>query len=443
MSLPTAEQIKTLAPDASAFSAGKSLANPRKWVSLGHTESALWGECQGSGKEPYKVRVDLSDNASACTCPSRKFPCKHAIGLMLMAAESPAKLPDSTAPAWVTEWLEKRAAKKAPAVKKAESKADSESRQKDASRRANKRDKMAEAGLDALEKWLKDALRQGLVYAQSTPHSYWEEQAARLVDAKLPGAARLVREMGKLPGDTPNQRAEILLLRMSRLQLLVEAYRKLDSLPAETQADVRSLLGWYLSQDELFASEPGVLDDWLVLAQTIDEDEQTNIRSQVTWVWGKACQRPGLLIHYAHRSQPLEAGLLPGQTLRGELVYFPGGDPLRAVFKTRQVINETFRPQGLDIEGFLDAYAAALGRNPWLEQFPVVLKDVRTKPEWLLYDSQGKALPIAKQFRANWELLSLSGGGPLTIFGVWDGTSILPMAGWEGERLVLLQQSHH
>lgn len=436
----TAEQVKTLAPDPSAFSAGKGLANVRKWASLGANDAALWGECQGSGKDPYKVRIDLSDNTTSCTCPSRKFPCKHAIGLMLLAADSPAKLTESTPPAWVAEWLEKRTTRKSAAVKKAEPKADSESRQKDTARRASKRDKLADTGLEALETWLKDTLRHGLVFAQSARPAYWEEQAARLVDSKLSGAARLVREMAKLPGDDPTRRAEILLLRLSRLHLLAQAYHKLDSLPPETQADVRSLLGWTLSQDELTANTEGVNDDWLVLAQTLEEDEKTGIRSQVTWLWGKTSQKPGLILNYAHRTQPLDASLIPAQTLRGELVYFPGAAPLRAVFKTRQVVEPAFVPTGYrDFSAFLDAYASALGLNPWLEVFPVVLENVvvmKEETNWMVCDSNHASLPLSTYFASPWELFSLSGGHPLRVFGLWDGFALLPMAAWDGGRFI-------
>src|SRR5512145_1469996 len=99
-----ADQIKALAPDPVSLKAGQGLADARHWVNLGANEAALWGECKGSGKEPYKVRMDLSNNGAACTCPSRKFPCKHALGLMLLASTSPAKLTESTPPAWVAEW---------------------------------------------------------------------------------------------------------------------------------------------------------------------------------------------------------------------------------------------------------------------------------------------------------------------------------------------------
>ncbi len=454
MPRPTADQVKALAPDPASLKAGQGLADARHWVSLGSSEAALWGECKGSGQEPYKTRIDLANNGTACTCPSRKFPCKHALGLMLLAASSPAKLTASAPPAWVAEWLEKRTTRSQAAAKKAEPKAEAASRQKDAARRAAKREKLAEAGIEMLETWLQDLAKQGLAFAQSAPASFWDEQSARLVDAQLPGAARLVREMADIPGSRPAW-AEILLLRLARLNLLVQAYRQLDSLPEASQADVRALLGWNLNQDELLASAPGLSDDWLVVAQTLDEDEKTGLRTQINWLWGKTSHtspecsagKPAQIFNFAFRAEPLEMSLIPGLALRGELVYFPGTFPLRAVFKNRQIVEPAFTPSGYpNFSVFLEAYAAALGLNPWLEVFPVILEKVvaakreTSGPEmsWFLVDANHAALPLTARFSAPWELFSLSGVHPLTIFGLWDGFSLLPMAAWVNERFVRL-----
>ncbi len=444
----TADQVKALAPDPASLKAGQGLAEARHWASLGKNEAALWGECKGSGQEPYKTRVDLSNNGTSCTCPSRKFPCKHALGLMFLAAASPVKLVDSTPPAWVAEWLEKRAAPKPAPVKKAESQSTPESRQKDAAKRAAKREKLAESGLETLSLWLKDLTRQGLAFAQNAPAAFWEQQAARLVDSQLPGAARLVREMAVGPGSQPAW-AETLLLKLARLNLLILAYRKLDNLPAATQADVRSLLGWSINQDELLASTPGISDDWLVVAQTLEVDEKTGLYTQINWLWGRQGHKPAQIINFAFRTQPMDASLIPGVTLRGELVYFPGAFPLRAVFKNKQIIPAPFLPTGSPhFSAFLEAYAAALGLNPWLEVFPVVIHGLQSLPileglhsapqRWLLRDSQNRVIPISAQFRSTWELFAISGGGPVTIFGLWDGFVFLPMVVWDGGRFVRL-----
>lgn len=34
-------------------------------------EAAVWGLCQGSGKDPYQTQIDLIGPAFRCSCPSR------------------------------------------------------------------------------------------------------------------------------------------------------------------------------------------------------------------------------------------------------------------------------------------------------------------------------------------------------------------------------------
>ena len=43
--------------------------------------------------------------AFKCTCPSRKFPCKHSLGLFLILAQQPAAMTETAPPAWTIEWL--------------------------------------------------------------------------------------------------------------------------------------------------------------------------------------------------------------------------------------------------------------------------------------------------------------------------------------------------
>src|SRR6187397_2422956 len=102
------EQIIALAPDAASAKAGRSLATVSKWKNVGQDERALWGECQGSGAKPYQTVIDLNEPAFKCSCPSRKFPCKHALGLFLIYVGDNASIPTAEPPDWMTEWLKSR-----------------------------------------------------------------------------------------------------------------------------------------------------------------------------------------------------------------------------------------------------------------------------------------------------------------------------------------------
>lgn len=188
------EQILALAPDAGSIKSGKELATPRKWSSTGANELAAWGECKGSGKEPYQTQIDLNGPAFKCSCPSRKFPCKHALGLFLLFASQPGLFSQTSPPIWVSEWLAKRSPRteqsSKPKVAKEIDAEEKAQKQREAKiRRAAKRGERILEGLEDLELWLQDLVRQGLAAMQAKPHNFWEARAARLVDAQAPGLA--------------------------------------------------------------------------------------------------------------------------------------------------------------------------------------------------------------------------------------------------------------
>ena len=92
----TAATVEGLAPDAASVTAARKLARPAPWSEVGQDEQAVWGLCKGSGAKPYQVQVDVSGPAYKCSCPSRKFPCKHALGLLLAWANG--EVPDRAEP---------------------------------------------------------------------------------------------------------------------------------------------------------------------------------------------------------------------------------------------------------------------------------------------------------------------------------------------------------
>lgn len=197
----TPEQILALAPDAASARAGQGLANARKWSSLGSDDRSAWGLCQGSGKDPYQAQIDLTEPAFRCSCPSRKFPCKHTLGLFLLLAGQPDLFKEKRPPVWVGEWIASRAKRAQQRVEK-QAQAETEEKAVDPqaqAKRAANREAKVKAGLQELELWLRDLARGGLAAAQSQPPQFWERTAARLVDAQAPGIARLVREMAGMP----------------------------------------------------------------------------------------------------------------------------------------------------------------------------------------------------------------------------------------------------
>lgn len=303
----------------------------------------------------------------------------------------------------------------------------------------DQREKNVAAGLTALDQWLRDLIRRGLATVENAPPDTWEKIAARLVDAQAPGLAQRVRALAQLPYTHQNW-PELMLARLGQIHLLVQGYQNLDTLSPDTQADIRTQIGWTQNQEALL-NQPGQADVWLVLGRRISSENR--LHTQRTWLWGKARQEAVLVLDFAHGSDPLATNLMPGTCFKGELVFFPGSPPRRGLVKAQSGAPQPFKqlPGYKSIAAGIEVYATALTRNPWLAHFPLALQSVwplSHQNRWLVRDESGHSLPLPAA-DDGWRLLALSSGAPISLFGEWSGRDFHPLSAWAEERFVSLQ----
>ena len=480
------DQVLAMAPDAASAAAGRKLSSTKSWSGLGQNDDALWGECKGSAV--YQVRVSCADWSYKCSCPSRKFPCKHVLGLMLMAAQDPAALPVGPPPQWIVEWLEKRqATAKARETRQEKKKTATMADPAAAARRAATREKRVADGLERLELWLRDLARNGLAGLEAKPFSFWDSQAASLVDAQAPGLATRVRSLAAIPGSSPDWPVR-LAEGLGRTALIVQAYRRLAELSPAMQAEVRSLVRWAVSQDELAAVGEVVEDTWSVLGQVITDEDR--LRVQRSWLQGRQTRRAALILQFSAAGAAFAEPIVAGTQVVGKLVFYPGACPQRArIVERGEAIkltgNAVAAPYRRDAdatleagkmpaplkagepassleagrmaaspeagrmpallvghdspETFLSEVANITARNPFIERFLCVLNDVvpvhTGSGQWQV-QSGNQALPLAGD--GHWRLLALSGGQPVDLAGEWDGHALMPLGVMVGDRYELL-----
>lgn len=427
----TVSQIEALSPDAGNLKRGKGLANERKWETLATKEDTIWGLCKGSGKNPYKVQIDLSEPAYKCSCPSRKFPCKHSIGLMLLYANNQSGFATEEHPDWVTEWLGKREKSK---VKKAdnakEEKVQTEKQKAAQAKRAAKRMSGIEEGIKGLQTWLYDVVRLGLADLQQQNHHYFEERGARLVDAKAPGLGNVVKSLhSTLQGKDWQEKT---LGTLGYLYTVSNAFLKRDQLDETMKANINSLVGINIKKDKLLETATGIIDEWYVLGKRHEQDKNDHrLNIQRTWLYGKENKQFALILDFSFLGKPFETHFIPGSFFRAEMVFFPGY-PQRAIVKKTLSDVQNFQQQDgyQNITDFFDGYANALAENPFLMQFPTLLNNVnlvKSGKEWVLQDSDLYQIPIKDNFNRFWEMLAISGGKGMTVFGEWHGDTLLPL----------------
>lgn len=307
----TTDQVLALAPDEASRRAGGKLAAPGPWSDAGAGGSAVWGQCKGSGKKPYQTVVDLNGPAFTCSCPSRKFPCKHALGLLLLWAGG-GEVPSGEPSPWAGEWLAGRRerteqAAGAPSGAGAPSRAPADPEA--ARRRAERRMQRIGAGATELEQRLADLLQSGLASAESGGGS-WDETAARMVDAQAPGLAARVRELSSVVASGPDWPAR-LLEECALLHLLDQGFLGIERLPGPLAATVRSRVGLTTEAADLLTGSDAatVRDRWLVLAQQDSADGALLTRR--IYLRGERTGRMALHLSFGGSSRPLDLALPP------------------------------------------------------------------------------------------------------------------------------------
>ena len=425
----TSDQALALAPDGSSASAGKKLGNLKHWKSAGLNAEALWGECQGSAL--YQVKIELASLTCQCSCPSRKLPCKHSLGLLLLAAGDSVETAE--APEWVTDWLSKRATSSTRKQERAEKTARAATEAPSAAQRktAEKRLANVKKGVETLDLWLNDLVRQGLATVATQPASFWYQQAARLRDAQAGALDTRVRRLASIPNASPNWPEE-LLAELGKLALLTHAFQREEQLEPGLREEVRQLIGWSFTQDEVSARGETVRDDWLILGQVVREEDRG--KTQRTWFSGQRSGRTAMILQFSMAGQPFAETFALGSHQEAEVTFWPGAYPQRAFLRNRlgELAPITGSLPGVEsIDTFLTSIAQALARQPWLERFLCVLQTVVPVCDergelWHIRDSAGQALPLANR-EDNWLLLALSGGQPVDLAAEWDGTTLHPL----------------
>lgn len=447
-------KIEELAPDQAALAAAAKLKKSGPWSLLGSDDAGtIWGECQGSGASPYRVVCSEMDYGTKCTCPSRKFPCKHALALLWMRADGAHRFDPAPAPDWVTDWLGRRR-KSAAAPRQAQSDKVSASAAQaqtiepavedpkaaaraTAQRERNRAEREASirAGLDELDIWIADALQAGLASFMPAAGERCRKIVRRLVDAKAPGLAALVE---RLPADVFSapepSRTDRLIERLAVLHLIAAAYRNQDRLPDAAKSDIRHVVGWPITREALLADAQAlrVRDRWMVV-NTVVEVQADKLRRLETWLWrlgeGPA-PRFAVLIDFVPVSLG-KSGIAHalGEIFEAELVFFPSAVPLRAVIAQQTGAPTRGAPwprPSDDLTGAVARLNAMLAARPWSSDLPFAAQGARVvasgKALWLTDTAGAISLPIRHD--EDDLALPLVGLDDIDVFGCWNGHSL-------------------
>lgn len=436
------DAITALAPDQASLKAANGLTKAKKWPlrEMSEADQLVWGECQGSGANPYRTVFDAGNHSYKCTCPSRKFPCKHVLALMWMFVDDPSPFQPGNVPDWVSDWLGRRrttgsqpvtkpgpgadgkslyAAKLQEPEKPADPKAEAR-RQAAAQKRAKETEAALLAATDELQQWIADQLRTGLSGFLEDITDRCRSIAARLVDGKAQALAGRLDELpAKILPLSGEERLETVVRELGKIVILVRAWRADPSDP-----ELRRMVATSETRESLFEAKAAekVSSRWEVLGEEI-VTRRDGMVSQATWLMNLAEGPPfALLLDFFPATLGRRSGsFVMGEQFEAELVFYPARHPLRAVLGERKpgTLEQWPWPEahGHDpLKLFLDAQDT----SPWMTRCPVLLPPGRfchdTKESWWQSTDGHHSLPVATK-----PLPHLAGMDLHSSVGLWDG----------------------
>lgn len=441
--------IEALAPDQSSLSAASKLTKRTNWVRLDEMGELLWSECQGSGANPYRVVVNSGDHGYKCTCPSRKFPCKHSLALMWISATEPTTFTAATStPEWVNDWLGRRrkgasgtevAAGGSANKSIGEAQVEVETQVEDAAataRRAAALKKRTDdtrtaiaAGLDDLDQWISDQLRLGLASFVDSSGERCRRIAARLVDSKATGVASRIDEFhAVLLRLASEERPEAAIREFGKLVLLGRAWRR-----APDDPELKRLVGASETREQIINNRdaPRIRGTWDVLGERV-ETRKDGLVSHATWLMQVATDTAQFAVLQDY--DPSSAGrrshaFNAGERFEAELVFYPARAPLRALVAERgQSPANGNWPHG-NIGDPLAAHLARQNLAPWSAETPLVL------PAGRLMRQDGGKVWWQASTQANGIALPVAGDVPEPALGMNLNATV---GLWNGARLELL-----
>jgi hypothetical protein len=374
----TPEQVEALAPNPEAFKAGNKLASESQWQELGNSDRAIWGKIKGSGSQPYFTQIDHQNFASKCSCPSRQFPCKHGVALLLIYARK-ADSAVTSEPDWVNDWVGKRKAKEEVKEQKELTPEEIAKREQSKEKREEDRITLVNAGVAELSLWLSDLMKRGLLDLPNIPYDQFINLSARMVDAKAPGLGTWIKALANVNYTSMDTWYPEALEILAKLNLIIKSWNNFEKLSPEWQTSIKNMMGWSQAPKELLANKDAqvIKDDWIILGQ--EREQLDDIVLVRTWLRGIATNTSSLDLSFSFNGSSTEIPLVPGTIINAELAFFDGHFKQRSVLKslteTKDIMPE--RPILLsNLHELGSIVRQQKSQNPWLNNESYLLKNM-------------------------------------------------------------------
>ena len=234
--------------------------------------------------------------------------------------------------------------------------------------------------------------------------------------------------MRQIPEVLHLENGEALLSHLGKLALLCEGWANRDALTEPERLQLLGALGQPLDSAALLMGH-GTPEPWTVMGHLQEQEGRLDVRR--TWLRRVRAGQVTLILDFAPTGRGFTLPSLPFlQTAALELRFVPTLHPQRVLLASMPEFLD-WRPEVPDLPAasvaeLYSAYARALALDPWLERMAFGIGPVRVLPDPAqVQDAFGHAVPL--RGAAPFALLAEARGGPLNLFGEWNGVDFVPL----------------
>ena len=376
------KKIEATAVNNVSLRRAKLLAKSSKWHQLSTNYQVIWGWSTVLEHEHYEVSVSLTSNHHQCSCASNTV-CKHITGLLLLYQKSSAVFKYQQSPKAIQEWFDQLNQNSPTLLTTTPSKRSKRSNSSDASaqkakeKRWQKRLEWMDTGIQALEIWLSDMIRQGLANVPLEKTSYWTYIASKMMDAKLPSISIYLKETQALVQASSDWSA-LMVDRIGQLYFWVHSFQNRAQLSEAEQDHLYRSLGKTIQKKTVIQQNIALKDKWLVLGVK----KGTLIDKQVyrrVWIQGIQSKQMALIEDFSYFNSPFDYQYTLGSIIDSTLYYYTQKPAQRALLEQADAVDKTALIQWSSYDCFETALAdfhLDLLQNPWLRTFPFLVRDV-------------------------------------------------------------------
>ena len=301
------------------------------------------------------------------------------------------------------------------------------------------------AGLRELDRWLADRIRGGLAAPELTADATWERLAARLVDAQCGGLANRVRRVAAKVGQHSRWHEDV-LEEMAILHALAVGAQRTGRLPGDLADGLHAAAGLTVAKDDVLDGVPTTAV-WTVVGES--RVAEGRITVQRTWLMadGDAHRRRrptwALVLAFGAFGNEVETEYPVGQRLHADVHWYPARI---AAARARRAAPRRARarsPPAADAEPRRRARGGRLGDRPRAvaRTVPGVRlrrpRPARQRPLGARRRTPVRS-PIVPGFWRLAEIVSASGGHPITVMGEWSNEGVLPLTIWTAGQVISL-----